>query len=801
MLQMWCQALKSSSAGQPVAAGPDFAALRRLVAELAKGLDNAEARWEVQSAQLAKGIVDLLPQAPEPFLSGVAEEMDKLAAQETTQVPHDDSSASSQRDNFRVGRGKAPSSHRSAPGEGQQPSAGDGSPPGQQLQSAMKQSSSKLSESDAKYDTLRASQSEIPPLRFGPGDFTDSSENKSLLEQHADNEELQTWFERIDRDRQGVLTPDRLAEIVKRARIGRALENTKDAKRFAKAVNRSQMGDDAIRHTVRELNAAFDRERKSHGGALSSSPPRFRLSVATRRSKLNLDLFEAAAPEEMISFKLFCALIRWDELEIESSMVPFVLEIRDALIRDSVEAMISEYSHLRPPSTNNRLVPMWQRALDPVVAIVILLNAVSMGAAADLPWSGWFYVEFLFTAFFCFEIAVKVRISGIRRYCIGSMSMWNWFDVAVVILAVTDMAAWFIASGEQALNNILVFRVARLARLTKMMRLLRLLRLRIFKELALMVKGVIAGLRTLFWAIVLLFFVTYAIGVILRQTVGEDKVAMEDKYGTVLFHSMQWSMFMVFRCFTSDCVLPDGSPLVGHLYHLYGTFFLMSYCISVIFVAFGIFNLIAATFVETVMEAARQKRQLSSEEEAARVFIKLRQLILKFGGAKALDTNELRHGGRVKSEIMDVVGDSIPVVEGKDASCGDMHKISFQTGGQVTRDDFNLVLEDQEVHNLLDDLEVHVADRMELFDVIDADGNGNIEISELILGILKLRSGGADKSDMVATILGIRSIQKNTNFLVDMLQEVRDLTNTLHKEVEDPQKSRVPARGSQDLVS
>merc|ERR1740139_1552736 len=119
---------------------------------------------------------------------------------------------------------------------------------------------------------------------------------------------------------------------------------------------------------------------------------------------------------------------------------------------------------------------------------------------------------------------------------------------------------------ERGLQNMMVFRIARLARLTKMMRLLRLLRLKVFKELALMVKGVIAGLRTLFWAIVLLVFVTYAVGVILRQTVGEDKVVMNDLYQTVLFKNMPWSMFMVFRCFTADCTLTDGTSLVGHLY-------------------------------------------------------------------------------------------------------------------------------------------------------------------------------------------------------------------------------------------
>lgn len=304
-----------------------------------------------------------------------------------------------------------------------------------------------------------------------------------------------------------------------------------------------------------------------------------------------------------------------------------------------------------------------------------------------------------------------------------------------------------------------------------------------------MVKGVIAGLRTLFWAIVLLVFVTYAVGVILRQTVGEDKVVMNDLYQTVLFKNMPWSMFMVFRCFTADCTLADGTSLVGHMYAMYGDVFMVSYSITIIFVQFGIFNLIAATFVESVMEAARQKRQLSGEEEGARVFIKLRQLILKFGGTKALEAPKLRHGGRQKSTIFDLVADTVAEsVDGGNMSLCAVQAVHFQCGGQVTRNDFNQVMQDPEVHKLFDDLEVHLGDRMELFDVIDADGNGSVDVSELILGILKLRSGGADKSDIVASILGIRAIQRTTLNLVDVICDMKEGADLLRKDIENFRK-------------
>merc|ERR1712190_309007 len=71
--------------------------------------------------------------------------------------------------------------------------------------------------------------------------------------------------------------------------------------------------------------------------------------------------------------------------------------------------------------------------------------------------------------------------------------------------------------------------------------------------------------------------------------------------------------------------------------------------------------------------------------------------------------------------------------------------------GQITREMFEAAMGDPKTEEILDDLDVQMADRMELFDVLDADGSGAIDIGELIAGLMKMRSGGADKSDSVAT--------------------------------------------------
>merc|ERR1719181_2356084 len=81
---------------------------------------------------------------------------------------------------------------------------------------------------------------------------------------------------------------------------------------------------------------------------------------------------------------------------------------------------------------------------------------------------------------------------------------------------------WSTGSKDVAQSEVSTFTVLRLVRLVRITRLVRLLRLKMFHELSLMVNGVIAGLKTLFWAIVFLVALIYSFGVLLRQVLDPD---------------------------------------------------------------------------------------------------------------------------------------------------------------------------------------------------------------------------------------------------------------------------------------
>merc|ERR1719414_1182837 len=58
----------------------------------------------------------------------------------------------------------------------------------------------------------------------------------------------------------------------------------------------------------------------------------------------------------------------------------------------------------------------------------------------------------------------------------------------------------------------------------------------------------------------------------------------------------------------------------------------------------------------------------------------------------------------------------------------------------------------------MDQLDLDPADRVNIFDILDADGSGSLEVRELITGVLSVR-GEARKSDTVAALLAVRAVQ------------------------------------------
>jgi len=278
--------------------------------------------------------------------------------------------------------------------------------------------------------------------------------------------------------------------------------------------------------------------------------------------------------------------------------------------------------------------------------------------------------------------------------------------------------------------------ISRTLRLARLSRLVRLLRFKIFSELRQLIYGVVAGIRVLSWAILLLGVVIYIVSLVIRQTIGGD----EDSKYSDQFESVPWTMFTVFRCVTDGCSAPDGTPLMVYLYDRHGTGFMLIYCVLFLFVSIGIFNLIMATFIDSVMAVSAKRKEVERANNFEKAKVKLTALVVNLW---MCDQETLPKSTKNLSRQSD------RVLEDKNyylQALGDV---------RISRDLLHMWMCHPDMINLLDELEISVANHTSLFEALDCDLNGEVDGLELVHGLMALR-GPTEKIDVITVLVAVK---------------------------------------------
>jgi len=471
--------------------------------------------------------------------------------------------------------------------------------------------------------------------------------------------------------------------------------------------------------------------------------------------------------------------------------------VREGCDMSLVQTVIAEHFQIKKTDLLAKLISddRLMRWLEVTVSLVILLNAISIGASLDLfpdkPF--WEVLEVFFTVFFVLELMLKVRMVGFEQHFMGDDWQWSWFDLLIVLTAAADVALMAVATFVDLSDNLDLnkFTIARLARLVRITRIVRIMRFKFFKELTLMINGVIGGLRTLFWAFVLFFVIVYVTGILMREITREytDCSQLRDctnserhlsEFYEILFGTVFRCMFTVFRCFTDGCSSPDGTPLIVFLWDTHGWVFILGYTVVSLFVFFGVFNLIAAVFVENTLEHAKyndQKQRQMKYSEHVQVAQSLQNLVMEIcissGAAKAKQQahNENSQG------LMKYYRKNRSTVSNA------QEKLENYMNTKVSKHVFDIVMLDRDVQQMMDDLDVSVYNRTKLFDILDADGSGFLDVGELVDGIMRLR-GPVEKGDVVAAALMVRSVQRGLDAFEAKMSERQMLAEHMQQELE-----------------
>eukprot|EP00933_Yihiella_yeosuensis_P071291 TRINITY_DN7949_c1_g1_i3.p1 TRINITY_DN7949_c1_g1~~TRINITY_DN7949_c1_g1_i3.p1 ORF type:complete len:535 (+),score=56.54 TRINITY_DN7949_c1_g1_i3:107-1606(+) len=283
--------------------------------------------------------------------------------------------------------------------------------------------------------------------------------------------------------------------------------------------------------------------------------------------------------------------------------------------------------------------------------------------------------ENIFCAFFVAEILIRFGAFSRKRDAL--QDFWFVFDSFLVCLMVGEtwiltVVTFVMDVDSGVFGNTAMFRLVRLVRLpARMARMVRVLHA--IPELLILIKGIAAAMRAVFFTLILLFIVLYLFGVFMTQLA--DGEVGKEHFGTVPQSMYTLIIAGVFMDDLGALILPLGreDPICAVLFWLF-----------VLAGSICIMNMLLGILVEVVSAVS------SAEKEALSVTIlidNLRQLTPRIG---------LHEGSRISREnvaslleltetmdCMRVIGvDTMGFIESMDSffldSDGSMKTLSFE---------------------------------------------------------------------------------------------------------------------------
>jgi len=457
--------------------------------------------------------------------------------------------------------------------------------------------------------------------------------------------------------------------------------------------------------------------------------------------------------------------------------------LKEILLAADTNRLVAELTFVRindlagPGERTNILTIM-----EPIVALLIVANGVMIGLQThpgNEDWSGWPAMEAAFTCTLLVEIFIRMYFMRCRNYWCGPDRYWSYFDVFLVATGLSD--AILQAIVDENIIDANGTSLLRFCRLIRLVRIVKVFRIKAMRDLRLMVKGLIAGVRTLTLAFLLLFGVLYVISGLAAITIGSDSKTKDLNLDTY-FSDIPQTMFTAFRCFTGECTNEFGHPILIELKEAYGLPFVLAYIISYMLVSMGIFNVILAVYVDITMKAAKENDAVTAEQysrESVRVARATRELLKKFQAAYHT-FHEMEEDDDTGKRLAKMKLNKPSKLFAQDG----MHDM------EITKEMFLLIIQDRSVQKLMNELDLP-PDRANMFEIIDADGSGTLQLAELLHGLLKMR-GDISKSDAVAAYLATKAVQ---NMLTEIKEDLRSVRSETHRRTYQPSEPFTPGSG------
>jgi len=298
----------------------------------------------------------------------------------------------------------------------------------------------------------------------------------------------------------------------------------------------------------------------------------------------------------------------------------------------------------------------------------------------------------------------------------------------------------------------------------------------------------------------MLVIIIYVVGVMLRQVIETyfTKSVCDDaaqsthlcEYKPQMFSSIFRSMFTVFRCLIDGCSSADGTPLILYFWDelgsVVGPLFVLFYVLVMVFIMFGVFNLIMAIFVEKTLEYAKQdtaKRREARYKEEVRVAKDLRTLILKICAHQQGVGDKTNRKTTAQQNVETFMSGFKFAFGGGDSDTQpdiDSSRSPASTQLTINRENFDSIMNEADIRSRMEDLDISVTSSAKLFDILDSNNSGAVDVIELTEGLMSLR-GPADKGDIISGSLLVKSTQK---MIKDMQVELTKCVQNQNRQFE-----------------
>lgn len=359
------------------------------------------------------------------------------------------------------------------------------------------------------------------------------------------------------------------------------------------------------------------------------------------------------------------------------------------------------------------------------------VRATSPGRADKLPFQ---QIAIAFALLFFIELMMRLAAFGRAFFISPTDWHWNLFDFICVLISGVEM--YFTVTENDSGVNLGTQRVLRTIRVVRNLRIIRVFRF--FNDLRQMLKAVFGSLKTLCWLAVLLAMILYFFAICLVSGVTDSlfpdegqaynrskpefilRDSLDAKYGSLA--KAQLSLFKAMTC-------GDNWGLLMEPLQETSPWLVMLFLFFIIFTVFAFTNAVTSVFVDNIMQAtANEKEDLIDRQ------IKQRR-------------------------------------EQVEALQGIFKDSDVDRSGWLSREELVVYLEDKRVRAHFRALGLDFTRTSDLFDMLDLDGNGLVEMDEFLQVCLKLM-GPAQAMDLAQVKIQTRHLHQKFKLVLRHFDKV-----------------------------